>query len=188
MAARQTSAASALLRRRFGALAAALTLLVLGTVALLMLPLREPDGRYDKNPYGLLTTLENRALDLLFQLRDARRPELRARGLGEPVTIIAVDEESIRASRVRLQRWPRQWYARLVDRPREGGARVVGLDLYLSEKGGDYPDEEDPPGAPDKDRAADLALADAIYNTENSVLAQKLAAGGVSAILPHPVF
>jgi adenylate cyclase len=189
MAARQPSTASALLRRRFPALAAALTLVVLAGTALLMLPLREADGRYDKNPYGLLNALENRALDLLFQLRDARRADARARGLGEPITIVAVDEESIRASRVRLQRWPRDWYARLVTRAREGGARVVGLDLYLSEKGGDYPDGGDPEDAlPDKDRAADLALADAIYETENVVLAQKLAAGGVPAILPHEMF
>ena len=189
MAAPRTSFVAALLRRRYRALAAALAVAVVAGVALLMLPLRERDGRYDKNPYGLLTGLENRALDLLFQLRDARRPGERGRGLAEPVTVIAVDEDSIRASQVRLQRWPRDWYARLVERAREGGARAVGLDLYLSEKGGDYPDAAEAEGAPpDKDRAADRALADAVYETENIVLAQKLEAGGVPAIYPHPMF
>lgn len=188
MAARQPSFVAALLRRHYRALAAALTLVVLFGVALLMLPLRERDGRYDKNPYGLLTALENRALDLLFQLRDARHAGERSRGLTEPITIIEIDEQAIRASQVRLQRWPRDWYARLVNRAREGGARAVGLDLYLSEKGADYPDEEPEGAPPDRDRAADLALADAIYNTENIVLAQKLEAGGVPAIYPHPLF
>jgi len=189
MAARQTSFVTELLRRRYRALAAALTLLVTFGVALLMMPLRERDGRYDKNPYGLLTAPENRALDLLFQLRDARRAGERGRALGEPITVVEVDERAIRASQVRLQKWPREWYARLVERAREGGARVVGLDLYLSEKGGDYPDEEEPAGAPpDRDRAGDRALADAIYDTENVVILQKLEAGGAPAIVPHPIF
>lgn len=188
MAARPNSFTAELLRRRFRALAAALTLVVLAGLALLMLPLRESDGRFDKNPYGLTTTLENRALDLLFQLRDARRPDSRARGLSEPITLVEVDEAAIRASQVRLQRWPREWYARLIDRAREGGARAVGLDVYLSERGGDYPDEEPEGAPPDKDRAADQALAEAVYNTENVVLVQKLAAGGTDAIVPHPMF
>ncbi|HEV3470800.1 MAG TPA: adenylate/guanylate cyclase domain-containing protein [Pyrinomonadaceae bacterium] len=189
MAPRQPSFVARLLRRRYRALAAALTLAVLAGVALLMLPLRERDGRFDKNPYGLLTSLENRALDLLFQLRDARRAGERERARREPITIIEVDERSIRASQVRLQKWPRDWYARLVERAREGGAKAVGLDLFLSEKGGDYPEEEPTEGAPpDRDRDADRALADAIYDTENIVLAQKLEAGGIPAIVPHAMF
>lgn len=189
MAASQPSFVAELLRRRYRALAAALTLLVVVCVALLMLPLRERDGRRDKNPYGLVTSLENRALDLLFQLRDARRAGERARGLAEPITIIEVDERAIRASQVRLQKWPRDWYARLVERAREGGARAIGLDIYLSEKGGDYPVEVKPGDAPpDRDRAADLALAAAVYDTENIVLVQKLEAGGVPSIVPHPMF
>ena len=189
MAPRQPSFVARLLRRHYRPLAAALSLAALAGVALLMLPLRERDGRFDKNPYGLLTTLENRALDLLFQLRDARRPAERGRGLREPITIVEVDERSIRASQVRLQKWPRDWYARLIESARDGGAKAVGLDVYLSEKGGDYPEEEPAGGAPpDRERDADRALADAVYNTENIVLVQKLEAGGVPAIVPHPMF
>src|SRR5256714_3699522 len=178
MAARRSSFVSNLLRRRYWALALALALAVWLGVAFAMRPLREEGGGYERNPYGLTTSLENRALDLLFQLRDARRPETRERGLKEPITIIEIDERAIRASNVRLQKWPRDWYARLVDRAREGGAKVVGLDLYLSEEG----------GTTVEDRAADQTLADAIYNTDNSVLVQKLEAGGTQAIVPLEEF
>jgi adenylate cyclase len=186
---RKLSFLSHLLRRRYRELALLLTLLVCVALALSMRPIRQADGRYDQSPYGIVTPLENRALDLLFQLRDARHPELRGRGQAEPITIIEVDERSIRASNVRLQNWPREWYARLVNRAREGGAKVVGLDVYLSEKGGDYADEgETGSEPPDRDREADRALTDALYETENVVLVQKLEAGGVPAITPLPFF
>jgi adenylate cyclase len=189
MAARNSSFFSQLLRRRYRELALLLTVLVGAALLLMMRPIRQSDGRYDESPHGLFTPLENRASDWLFQLRDALRPELRGRGLSEPITIIEVDERSIRESQVRLQNWPRQWYAQLVDRAREGGAKVVGLDVYLSEKAGDYPEEGEPGSeVPDRDRDADLALADALYNTENIVLVQKLEAGGVPAIVPLPAF
>jgi len=177
------------LRRRYRELAVVLTALVCAALALAMRPVRQSDGRYDQSPYGLVTPLENRALDLLFQLRDARHPETRGRGPSEPITIVEVDERAIRESRVRLQNWPREWYARLVNRAREGGAKVVGLDVYLSEKAGDYPEEGEPGSElPDRDREADKALADALYETENVVLVQKLEAGGVPAIVPLPFF
>jgi adenylate cyclase len=175
---RRSSFVSNLLRRRYWALALALALAVWAGVALAMRPIREAGGGYGSNPYGLTTSLENRALDLLFQLRDARRPDLRARGLREPITIIEVDERAIRESNVRLQKWPRDWYAKLIDAAREGGAKVVGLDVYLSEAG----------GATDQDRAADQALADSINKTDNIVIVQKLEAGGVPAIVPLPLF
>src|SRR2546423_2076826 len=182
MAARRSSFVSNLLRRRYWALALALALAVWLGVALAMRPLREEGGGYERAPYGLTTSLENRALDLLFQLRDARRPDARERGLKEPITIIEIDERAIRASNVRLQKWPRDWYARLVDRAREGGAKVVGLDVYLSEEG----------GTTVEDRAADQTLADAISNANNDdqsiVLVQKLEAGGTPAIVPLEEF
>src|ERR687887_617944 len=79
MAARPSSLLSSLLRRRYWALAAGLTLAVWACVALAMRPLREAGGGYAENPYGLTTSLENRATDLLFQLRDARRLDQRHR-------------------------------------------------------------------------------------------------------------
>jgi adenylate cyclase len=189
MQSRKPSFLSHLLRRRYRELALLVTVLVCAALALSMRPVRQHDGRYDRSPYGLVTPLENRALDLLFQLRDARHPETRGRGPSEPITIIEVDERAIRESNVRLQNWPREWYARLVNRAREGGAKVVGLDVYLSEKAGDYAEEGEPGSeSPDRDREADRALTDALYETENVVLVQKLEAGGVPAIVPLPFF
>jgi adenylate cyclase len=182
MAARRFSFVSNLLRRRYWLPALALVVAVWAAVALSMRPLRESSGSYETYPYGLTTSLENRALDLLFQLRDARHPEFRGRGLNEPVTIIAVDERAIHDSDVRLQKWPRDWYAKLIDRAREGGAKVIGLDLYLSEEG----------GTTAEDKAADQTLADAIGNAntddQSVVLVQKLEAGGTPAIIPLPMF
>jgi adenylate cyclase len=169
---------SYLLRRWYWALALVLCVAVWAIVALAMRPIKDADGTYAAEPYGLVTILENRALDLLFQLRDVTRPEIRARGIQEPITIIEVDEGAIRQSNIRLQKWPRQYYARLIDRAREGGARVVGLDVYLSEAG----------GLSEDDKADDQTLADAIYNTENVVIVQKLEAGGIPSIVPLPLF
>lgn len=169
---------SDLLRHWFPLLALLLALAVWVSLALAMRPLSESDGRYGKNPFGIVTALENRALDLLFQLRDAKHPDTRERGRSEPITIIEIDERSIRESNIRLQKWPRDYYARLIDRARDGGAKVIGLDLYLSEEG----------GRSAEDKAADQLLADSIYNTENMVIVQKLEAGGIPAIVPLPVF
>ncbi|HYH87032.1 MAG TPA: CHASE2 domain-containing protein [Pyrinomonadaceae bacterium] len=178
MAARRLSFLPHLLRNWYWALAVGLTLVIWLCVALAMRPLRDSDGSYGSNPYGLTTALENRTLDLLFQLRDARHKELRERGPKEPITIIEVDEAAIKASNIRLQKWPREWYARLIDRARDGGAKVIGLDLYLSEEG----------GLSEEDKAADQAMSDSIYNTENIVIVQKLEAGGIPAIYPLPMF
>src|SRR5260370_37028153 len=95
-----------------------------------MRPLKDEDGSYDSGPYGLTTGLENHALDLLFQLRDARHPNVRARALSEPITIIEIDDASIKASKVRIQKWPRDLYARLIDRASEGRSeeRRVGKE------------------------------------------------------------
>src|SRR5205807_4248548 len=62
----------------------------------LLWPLKNADGSFASNPYGLSTTLENKALDLLFQLRDVMRPDRRTLGLNEPITLIVIDEASIR--------------------------------------------------------------------------------------------
>ena len=79
---------SHLLRRWFLLLAAVLTLVVWVSLGLAMLPIPEADGRLGKNPFGIVTALENRALDILFQLRDALHPETRRRGPSEPITLI----------------------------------------------------------------------------------------------------
>lgn len=177
---RKKSLASFAVRRWYWALAIFLTLVVWVGVALALRPFKDADGRYTSSPYGLSTGLENIALDLLFQLRDVRRPYLRARGLSEPITIIEIDERAIKASRprVRLQNWRRDWYARLIDRANEGGASVIGLDNYLSEEGGHS----------EEDKGYDQQLAKAIADAGRVVIASKLNSGNFEAITPLPQF
>jgi adenylate cyclase len=167
-----------LLRRWYRALVIGLILAIWAGLSLAMLPLRDSDGSRASQPYGLMTQLENRALDLFFQLRDVRHPNLRTRGLAEPITLIEIDEASIKASNVRLQKWPRDWYARLIDRASEGGASVIGLDTFLSEEGGVSPE----------DKAADQKLVKSINDAGNVVIAMKTAAGGFDEIKPLPMF
>ncbi|MFN2455972.1 MAG: CHASE2 domain-containing protein [Pyrinomonadaceae bacterium] len=166
------------LRKWYAALAVALVLVVWGLLALAMLPSKDSAGSYATRPYGLTTGLENYALDQLFQLRDALHPDQRQRGLNEPITIIGIDEKSIKDSNIRLQKWPRNWYAHLIDRASTGGAGVIGVDAFLSEAGGLSAD----------DKAFDTQLAETISNAGNVVLASKLEAGGYQEIAPLPMF
>jgi len=173
----QYSFSSALLHRRYWQLVSSVTLIVWIGISLGSLPLKDNDGEYSSYPYGLLTNFENRTLDLLFQLRDARHPHLRTRGLSEPITIIEIDEASIKASNVRLQRWPRDWYAKLVDRANEGGAAVIGVDAFFSEAG----------GASTEDKVGDQKLVESI-SAGDVVVAMKSASGGFDEINPMPMF
>ncbi|HLL75402.1 MAG TPA: adenylate/guanylate cyclase domain-containing protein [Pyrinomonadaceae bacterium] len=172
------SVAPVLLRRWYWLLSLLLTLIVWGAITLALRPLADSPGRYVSRPYGYMTGLEDSALDLLFQLRNARQDSLKARGLAEPITIIEVDEDSIRESNVRLQAWPRNWYGRLIQHASDAGANTIGLDVYVSESG----------GVGDYYKQADQQLLDAITNAGNVVIVQKLEAGGSSAITPLPEF
>lgn len=167
-----------LLRRRYWLAASLLTIAIWAALALAMRPLRDANGTYASRPYGLTTGVENSALDLLFQLRDARHPELRKRGEAEPITIIEIDDATIKASGVRIQKWPRDLYARLIDSASQRGAAVIGLDIFLSEAG----------GASAEDRVADQKLAKSIGDAGNVVLAMKTSAGGAEELQPLPMF
>jgi adenylate cyclase len=172
------SLAPTLLRRWYWLLVLLLTLTVWGLISLALRPLADSNGSYVSRPYGYMTGLEDSALDLLFQLRNARQEGLQARGLAEPITIIEVDEDSIRESNVRLQKWPRNWYGRLIQHASDAGANTIGLDVYVSEVG----------GVSDFDKAADQQLLDAITNAGNVVLVEKLPEGGTTGIAPLPEF
>jgi adenylate cyclase len=167
-----------LLRRWYWALAAALTVAVWAGMALLLMPVEDRAGTYVTRPYGFMTGVEDAALALLFQLRDVKHAERRARGMSDPITLIEVDDKSIRASNVRLQKWPRSFYARLIDRASAGGANTIGLDIYLSEAG----------GVSDLDKAADEDLARSIENAGNVLLVEKLSEGGSDSLAPLPIF
>jgi CHASE2 domain-containing sensor protein len=167
-----------LLRRWYWLLVLLLTLTVWVLISLALRPLADANGSYVSRPYGYMTGLEDSSLDLLFQLRNARHDQLQGRGLAEPITIVEVDEDSIRESNVRLQKWPRNWYGRLIQHASDAGANTIGLDVYVSEAG----------GVTEFDRAADQQLLDAITNAGNVIIAQKLEAGGSAAIVPLPEF
>lgn len=167
-----------LLRQRYWLAAALITLIVWAVVSLMMRPWKDASGSYATYPYGVTTGLENQALDLFFQLRDARHPDLRTRGEREPLTIIEIDDATIKASGVRIQKWPRDLYARLIDSASQGGAAVIGLDIFLSEAG----------GVSAEDKAADEKLAKSIADAGNVVVAMKTAAGGFEELTPLPMF
>jgi adenylate cyclase len=167
-----------LLRRWYWALAILLTALVWAAAALALRPVADRNGSYTTRPQGFMTGMEDDALALLFQLRNARHKDVSVRGLSEPITLVEVDEASIHASNVRLQRWPRSFYARLIDRASAGGANTIGLDVYLSEAG----------GISEIDKSTDEDLAHSIENAGNVVLAEKLPTGGSDAITPLPQF
>lgn len=167
-----------LLKRRYWLAATLITLVVWAGVSVAMRSLRDASGSYASYPYGLITGVDNDALDLLFQLRDARNPQLRTRGEREPVTIIEIDDATIKTSGVRIQKWPRDLYARLIDNASQRGAAVIGLDVFLSEAG----------GASAEDKAADEKLAKSIADAGNVVLAMKTSAGGFEELQPLPMF
>ena len=68
--------------------------------------------------------LDNIALDFQFKLRGERDP-------GQDVVMVLVDEKSLKE----VGRWPwsRDLHAKLVERIRSGGAKVIGLDIIYAE-------------------------------------------------------
>jgi adenylate cyclase len=73
---------------------------------------------------GFLQLLELRFYDLQFALRGPQAP-------AAPVTVLAIDERSLAA--VGRWPWPRAVLADLVDRVSRAGARVIAVDVLLSE-------------------------------------------------------
>ncbi|MFL6209162.1 MAG: CHASE2 domain-containing protein [Pyrinomonadaceae bacterium] len=171
--------ASYLVRRWYWVLALMLSLAIWGALALAMRPMADANGKITSYPYGLVTSLEDFGLDFLFQMRDVLHPDMRERGRGEPITVIGVDEATIHAANIRLQNFPRSYYARLIERASQGGASVIGVDVYFSEQS----------GLSEFDKAQDQQLLDAINNAGNVVIVKKLAEGGLAEeIKPLPEF
>ena len=56
-------------------------------LALSLWPFRDADGSYASSPYGLTTNLENKAVDLMFQLRDVVKPDRRAQAVRNPLPL-----------------------------------------------------------------------------------------------------
>ena len=73
---------------------------------------------------GFLTTLETKVYDLHFTLRGARHP-------GGEVVIVAADEKSL--ATLGRWPWPRSILADVVTKLSDAGAKVIALDILLSE-------------------------------------------------------
>jgi CHASE2 domain-containing sensor protein/signal transduction histidine kinase len=118
-----------------------------------------------------LTGIFSRVDNLLYDLGQ----RLHATPAPAQIVIVAIDEESLS----QLGRWPwsRRIHATLIDKLREGGARVIGLDIIFAE-----PDTADPP--------ADAELVDAVRNAGNVVLPVMLEHtrhnGPILEVLPIP--
>jgi signal transduction histidine kinase len=101
--------------------------------------------------YGLE---ENYGLNLLFNLRGARHP---------PQEVVVISEDDVSAEALNLshdpKRWPRSYYAHLIDRLVDDGVRVIAFDYYFSE-----------PGPPDDD----ALLATSLKKAGNVVLTGNL--------------
>lgn len=83
---------------------------------------------------GLFSTAQVQSTDFLFT-RQSEAPS-------DAVVIVGIDQRSYRELLPRygpLVNWSRRLYAQGVDRLREAGARVIGLDLFF-----DAPGQEDP--------------------------------------------
>ncbi len=87
----------------------------------------------------------------------ARDLVMRLRGKQEPspdIVIVAIDEFSFNWTGFQWP-WPREYYAEMIDQINQGGGKVVGVDIVLSEK--------------DKNPASDEALAQALNESPYAV-------------------
>src|SRR5581483_11446039 len=92
--------------------------------------------------------LELGARDTMMRIRGVRKP-------ADNIVIVAIDDASFSWTGYQWP-WPRTYLAQIVDTVNKGGARVVALDIFLSE--------------PDKDPAGDVALAKALSESNAVVL------------------
>jgi adenylate cyclase len=95
-----------------------------------------------------LERLELGARDTMMRIRGVRQPS-------NDIVIVAIDDPSFGWTGYQWP-WPRSYLAQIVDAVNKGGARVVALDIFLSE--------------PDKDPAGDIALAKALSESHAAVL------------------
>ncbi|HUH98817.1 MAG TPA: adenylate/guanylate cyclase domain-containing protein [Anaerolineales bacterium] len=123
---------------RFRVLLIALTAIVLMALEL---------GSNLPNVSTPLGSLELGARDTLMRLRGDRTPS-------GNIVIVAIDDASFQWTKYEWP-WPRAYLAQIVQAVNKGGARVVGLDVFLSEAG--------------KDAGGDAALAQALSQSPSSI-------------------
>src|ERR1700690_2878773 len=94
-----------------------------------------------------IENLELSARDTMMQIRGARPTS-------GNIVIVAIDDDSFNWTKYEWP-WPRAYLAQIVSAVNQGGARVVGLDVFLTEAG--------------KDAGGDAALAQALSQSRSSI-------------------
>ena len=121
------------------------SLILIGIVAIALLALEFASNL--PNVSTPLEGLELSARDTLMRLRGIR-------STSGNIVIIAIDDKSFQWTKYEWP-WPRAYLAQIVNAVNQGGARVVGLDILLTEPG--------------KDPDGDEALAQALSQSPSSV-------------------
>jgi adenylate cyclase len=123
--------------------------------------------------FSVMTNVATPLQRVEFSMRDLLT---RARGthLRDNIVIVAIDDDSFNWTGYQWP-WPRAYFAQIVDAINAGGAKVIGVDVFLSEQG------QDPQG--------DQALADALARSNASVVVMQLlrSQGGETLKLPQSV-
>lgn len=146
------------------------TLLIVLAVTLLLMVVMVADAASDV--FNPLEIPELAAQDLAFNVRGAEPPT-------SPIVIVAIDDLSINYTQLHWP-WPRAYLAEIIDRLTDARARVIGIDVFLSEAG--------------PDAGGDEALAQAFRRAGNVVLVQEIVESrsdlGVqeSLVPPLPIF
>ena len=139
------------------------TLIVITAIVLLALQLA---SRFP-NVSTPLGNLELESRDVLMRLRGVRRTS-------GNIVIVAIDDDSFTYTKMQWP-WPRAYLAQIVDEINKGGAKVVGVDIFLTEAG--------------KDPGGDAALAQALSQSRSSVSDMEVLRrqpGMISLNLPVP--
>lgn len=117
-----------------------------------------------------LQSVELGARDTMMRLRGARPTS------GD-IVIVAIDDSSFSWTGYQWP-WPRSYLAQIVDAVNKGGARVVGLDVFLFEQGND----------PGGDQALSKALGESPSSVLDLQISREAASGPVTLHLPLPPY
>lgn len=102
--------------------------------------------------FGAFEFLELKAVDAAFNLRGPLPP-------AAPIVIVAIDDESLRETQLQWP-WPRSYMAQLISRIAEGKPKSITADVFWYE--------------PTAEEGGDAALAEAIANAGNVILANDI--------------
>ena len=81
---------------------------------------------------GTFDVLENRSIDWRFLVRGEIEADHR-------IVIVSIDEASFSELKQKWP-WPRTYFAQLIDRLSREGAKIIGIDIIMSEP---YPEDQD---------------------------------------------